>query len=192
MEKRRHKRYKPRERKARDVWLVILSVAAALYLAQSGVVTELLAATNASDYLASFIAGMFFTTLFTVAPAGVALVELANDAHPLLVALFGAAGAVVGDLILLAVVHGTIGADIKLFVRASFVERVAHILRSRYLHWTLPLIGGFLIASPLPDELGLTLLGLSSARIPVVVVVSYAANFVGIMLIVSAVLAVST
>jgi hypothetical protein len=45
-------------------------------------------------------------------------------------------------------------------------------------------LGAFIIASPLPDELGLTLMGMSKVRLAVLVPVSFVMNAVGIYLLV--------
>lgn len=173
---------KVRERLARDFWLLVLSIMFAVYVAHENVVPSLLAMAHSGEYLASFIAGMFFTSLFTIAPAAVALGTLSLQADPFLVALFGAAGAVAGDLILFLFVEGTLADDFNaLFAKRKWAHRLGHAVRSPLMRWVMPIIGALVIASPLPDELGVALLGLSHLRLTIFIPISFAMNFLGIL-----------
>ena len=62
---------------------------------------------------------------------------------------------------------------------------VRSLLRSRYIAWTLPIIGVFILASPLPDELGVSLLGISKISEAKFIFISYVSNAVGILMIAS-------
>ncbi len=174
---------KIRERLARDFWLVIISIGVALYLAEQNIVPGLIALAHSGEYLASFVAGMFFTSLFTIAPAGVALAELSLRASPFLVALFGATGAVVGDLILFTFVRGTLASDLNALLGRVWTHRLSHAVRSPLMRWVMPILGALVIASPLPDELGVTMLGLSHLRLAIFIPISFVMNFLGIILV---------
>jgi hypothetical protein len=54
-----------------------------------------------------------------------------------------------------------------------------------YFGWLAPVVGALVIASPLPDELGITLLGIARLRNWQFVVLSFIFNFAGIFAIVS-------
>lgn len=174
---------KIRERLARDFWLLVLSIVGAIYIASEDVVPALLAMAHTGDYLASFVAGMFFTSLFTIAPASVALGALSLQADPFLVAMFGAAGAVAGDLILFLFVRGTLSDDFNALLGKKFSHRLSHAVHSRLMRWVMPIIGALVIASPLPDELGVALLGFSHLRLAFFIPISYVMNFLGIILV---------
>ena len=70
----------------RDLAIIAVSVAVAVLLARLGVVEKFMVFAGGFKILASFVAGMFFTSIFTTAPAMVALVVLARDFPPLWVA----------------------------------------------------------------------------------------------------------
>ncbi|HEY4478659.1 MAG TPA: hypothetical protein VI775_02350, partial [Candidatus Paceibacterota bacterium] len=53
-----------------------------------------------------------------------------------------------------------------------------------FLKWLSPLIGAFIIASPLPDELGVALLGMSKIRIAVLIPLSFTMNILGIYILI--------
>jgi hypothetical protein len=51
------------------------------------------------------------------------------------------------------------------------------------MKWISPILGALIIASPLPDEFGLALLGLSRTRISILIPVSFIMNFLGVYLL---------
>src|SRR3989338_283651 len=84
----------------RDLALVIFSVFIAVILAKTGALQDLITSTQEVRFIGSFIAGIFFTSVFTTAPAIVALGEIAYANSVISTALLGGMGALVGDLII--------------------------------------------------------------------------------------------
>src|SRR3990172_5076652 len=83
----------------RDIGAIVLSVFVAIFITESGIINHVLASTE-SHIIGSFIAGIFFTSIFTAVPATVVLVEIVGVNSVLVVALFGAVGALLGDLVI--------------------------------------------------------------------------------------------
>lgn len=168
-----------------DLVNVGVSVLIAWFLISSGALSDVLASTSAGMVFESFVVGIFFTSAFTLAPSAIFLGELSHHISPWEVALFGALGAMCGDLILFLFIRDRLASDIK----ALFPKRaVRHFLNSFHLgfwKWLAPLLGALIIASPLPDELGLSLLGLSRTRLAVLLPVAFVMNFLGILLVAS-------
>ena len=164
-----------------DLIAVSASVFLAWFLISSGALANLLAATDAGKIFESFVVGFFFTSAFTLAPAAVFLAELSQIISPWTVAFFGALGAMCGDLVLFLFIRDRLANDIKaLFPKAA----VRHFLNSFHLgfwKWLAPILGALIIASPLPDEFGVSLLGLSRTRIAVLLPVAFVMNFLGIL-----------
>ncbi len=133
--------------------------------------------------LASLIAGLFFTSFFTTAPAIVMLGQLAQESNPFLVAVLGAFGAVAGDYVLFWFVRHRIAHDASVLMKGPRWKWFLHVLHRRYFRRVLPVIGALVIASPLPDELGLALLGISSIKTRAFFLVSYFMNALGILII---------
>lgn len=136
-----------------------------------------------SDILASFFAGMFFTSVTTTTPAMAFLGELSLQSSPVAVALVGGLGAVVGDYVIFAFVRDRIGDDIAYLLKRTGSPRFFKLFHRRSFKRLLPFIGGLIIASPLPDELGLTFMGIAKMPTSRFLVISYAFNTVGILLI---------
>jgi len=59
------------------------------------------------------------------------------------------------------------------------------LFRSPYFSWLLPFIGATIIALPVPDEIGVSMLGLSKIRPWQFFIVTFALNSLGIFVIVS-------
>ncbi|MEK7107132.1 MAG: hypothetical protein AAB899_03005 [Patescibacteria group bacterium] len=168
----------------RDTAIITLSVFAAVILVKTEVLVNILTATQEWELLGSFIAGMFFTSVFTTAPAIVALGEIARANSVLLTAIFGGAGAVIGDLIIFRFIRDRFSEHlIELIGHRKAGRKVSALLHLRFFRWFTFVVGGLIIASPLPDELGISLLGFSKMKMLWFIPISFTFNCIGILLI---------
>ncbi len=135
------------------------------------------------DIAGSFIAGTLFTSVFTTAPAIVILAELAQDTSSASVAFWGGLGAMAGDYVIFRLMRDRIAQDIEYILRLARAKKIITMLRTVRFRWMATIIGAAIIASPLPDELGLTLLGMSRVSSVVVLPLMFALNAGGIYLI---------
>ncbi|QQG42605.1 MAG: hypothetical protein HYW15_00030 [Candidatus Giovannonibacteria bacterium] len=170
-----------------DLAIMALSVLIAVILATTDILAKILASAQELKLLGSFIAGMFFTSVFTVAPAVVALGKIAQANSALQVAIFGAAGAVVGDLIIFRFVRDRLSGHLAELMRNRGVwKRISALFKLKSFRWVAFFVGGLIIASPLPDEAGVSLMGLSKIKTSWFIPLSFAFNFAGILLIAAA------
>lgn len=167
----------------KDATIVVLSVLIAIILAKTGVFVDILASSKKLELFGSFIAGMFFTSIFTAAPATVVLAEIAQVNSIYLTALFGGLGALIGDMIIFRFVKNRLSEDILYLLKKSKSERFISIFRLKIFRWSMGFLGALVIASPLPDELGLVMLGFSKIKISLFIPVSFLLNFLGILAI---------
>ena len=174
-------RIRARHNLKEDLVAIGASVILAWFLISSGVLADLLVATDAGKIFESFVVGIFFTSAFTLAPAAVFLAELSQTISPWTVALFGALGAMCGDLILFLFIRDRLAGDIKALFPKAMVRRFLNSFHLGFWKWLAPLLGALIIASPLPDEFGVSLLGLSWVRIAVLLPVAFVMNFLGIL-----------
>lgn len=166
-----------------DVFFIVLSVAAAVLIARAGVVHAFVDSFQHVRYLGSFVAGVFFTSVFTVAPSVAVLGELAQDNSVVLVALSGGLGAVVGDYVIFRFIRDRFSEDVKFLLRFSGVRRFPAIFKTKLSRSVVPLIGALVIASPLPDEIGLAMLGFSGIGSRAFLITSFVCNSLGILAI---------
>lgn len=121
--------------------------------------------------------------MFTIAPATVILGELAQELPLAGVTILGGVGAACGDFILFRFVRDRIAQDLA-YVRTLPQAHQRHaILRSHIPRFVWPLLGALIIASPLPDELGILLMGLSRMNARTFFPISIVLNSLGILLI---------
>ncbi len=167
-----------------DTAMIMFSVLVAVMLIKTQFLAKILTSTQELEILGSFIAGMFFTSIFTTAPAIVTLGEIAQTNSIILTAFVGALGAVVGDLIIFHFVRDRFSEHlIHLIGNKGGLPRLKILFKLRFFKWLTFLVVGLIIASPLPDELGISLLGFSKIRLSLFIPLSLTFNFLGILLI---------
>ncbi len=166
-----------------DAFAIVASVWAAWAIVHFDLVSAALERAGDGVLWASLVAGLFFTSLITTAPAIAVLGELTLEANIFTVALVGALGAVLGDYIIFAFVRDRVSQDAAYLLRGPRFRRMFHIFTQPHFRRVLPVVGALIIASPLPDELGLTLLGFAHIDRRYFFAVSYCMNFLGIVLI---------
>lgn len=166
-----------------DLSAILASIFLAFVFAKTGIFERLIVEGGEITLLTNFIAGMFFTSAFTTAPAMVVLGEIAQSGSLWLVATVGALGAVFGDFLIFFFFRERLSRTTKSFLTIPKYRRFFHIFHHKFFRFLTPLLGAVIIASPLPDELGLAVMGLSKLRLSVFLPLSFAANFVGILLI---------
>ncbi len=138
-------------------------------------------------YIGAFIAGILFVFTFTIATGAVILFVLAESLSPIEIGIIAGFGAVVGDFIIFRFIKNGLAQEIEsLYSNLDHNNHLKKVLHSKYFSWTLPVIGAILIASPLPDEIGVSLMGISKMKTYQFLLVSFVLNAIGIFLIVSA------
>ncbi len=167
-----------------DVIIIALGILVTIVLVKLGLINALVISLGDYSALASFVAGIFFTSTFTIAPASVAIINIASHAPIPVVATWAALGAMLGDLILFFFIRDRFAEDLKSAIGKSRVKHVLHSFHFGFMKWLSPVLGAVIIASPLPDELGLSLMGISRVKVAVLIPISYVMNFVGVYLIV--------
>lgn len=166
-----------------DLALIFISIIVAGNLASSNFLTFILKDGYDIKFISSFIAGLFFTSVFTVAISAVALAKIATTTSIWSVVLFGGLGAVIGDLIIFLFVEKRLDADMNEIIKGPKHKKLRNILRSRIFKFVMPLIGALVIASPLPDEIGIAMMGFSKMSPKYFVPISFLANALGILII---------
>lgn len=167
----------------RDFTLVILSIFVAILLVRTHAIDSILYAAQNVKLLGIFVAGLFFTSAFTTPLSIAALGEMSLTTPIWQVALTGACGALVGDLIIFSFIRDTFAKDVSDFLKAHPQKKLRSLFKYRIFRWLTAFGGALVIASPLPDEVGLAMMGFSRMSIAILVPVSFVMNFVGILLI---------
>jgi hypothetical protein len=164
---------------------VAISCLIAVFLASNEAFKSWLLHLGSLEYIGALIAGSLFVSSFTTAISIVVIGIMAENINPMALALIGGVGAVMGDYLVFKLVKSHLSEELAILFGKSGTLYVKHVLSSHYIAWLLPIIGAFIIASPLPDELGVSLLGLSKMSEAKFILISYISNAVGILMIAS-------
>ena len=129
-------------------------------------------------YFGIFLAGVLYAYGFTSPPATALLLLLAADKNIFLGALIGGLGSLVADMFIFKTINYSFRQEIKF----------ATMERKKYLSflpkYVFTILGALIIASPLPDELGVSLLAFDkNLSIKYFSVISYILNTLGIFFI---------
>lgn len=167
-----------------DTAIILLSVFTSIILAKTGILAKILTLTKGLEIIGSFTAGMFFTSIFTTSLAIVALGEIARVNGILSTAILGGVGAVIGDLIIFRFIRDRFSEHLlELAQHKKIWKKFRTLLKLRYFRWFTFFASGLIIASPLPDELGISLLGFSKMRMRWFIPLSFLFNSAGILII---------
>jgi len=114
------------------------------------------------DYAVTFIVGVFFAYGLTAAPATAILLILAKEQNIFLATLVGGLGALVGDLLIFNFIRFSLMDEIELISKEKIFFDIGQRLPTFFKRYLVPVLSGFIIASPLPDEIGVALLATST------------------------------
>lgn len=172
--------------KYKNLTLVFISILVALILSKLEIFHSFILGLGSFGYLSAFFAGMLFVSTFTLAEGAIILFILAQNLSAWEIGLIAGLGAVVGDMTIFRFIKDNLTSElVSIYNHLDHKHHLAKLLHSKYFHWSLPVIGALIIASPLPDELGVTLLGISKMKTYKFVITSFILNSIGIFLVVS-------
>jgi uncharacterized membrane protein YdjX (TVP38/TMEM64 family) len=169
----------------KDGILVAASLVAAYAVMQSNVVDSVMSVSSGWYVLTAFVAGIFFTSVFTTAPAIAILAKLGTLHNPFIIAGVGAVGSYLGDLVIFRFLKDHLAANVTLMIESKEKGegRLSHLLHQRFFRWSLAFLGALIIASPFPDEIGLALMGVSDISGKRFAAISLTFNALGILII---------
>lgn len=165
--------------------LIILSVSAYFLFSNSNVQSFVHQAEGLS-YLGIFIAGFLFSFGFTT-PFAIGFFIIANPQNIYLAALIGGFGAMLADLTIFKIIRFSFMNEFNRLRKGVVIKDINKVLSSRLLShikvYLLYAFAGIIIASPLPDEVGVSMLaGLTKVKTRVLVIISFLMNSLGIFI----------
>ena len=167
----------------KNLTLLFVSIVLAIVLSRFQPLHDFLLHLGNLGLLGAFLGGMLFVWILTM-PTGLLILLTLNETMPSFELAFVATiGALIGDLTIFRFVRDDLIDEAKEVYEHFGGSHLTHILHSKYFHWTLPVIGAVIIASPFPDEIGVSLMGISKMKTYKFVVISLILNFIGIYLV---------
>lgn len=177
--------HKYRGWKFKNTAFLVVSLVILIYFADSHVVRKTIETIGSFGYFGAVVTGLFFVSTFTVVPAMVVLYNLAENFNPFLVAILAGLGAVTGDYIIFRFLKDKVFNELKPLFYKLKGGYLVKIFRTPYFAWLTPLIGAAIIASPLPDEMGVGILGVSKMKSWQFLLLSFFLNATGIFIVVT-------
>ena len=137
-------------------------------------------------YFGAFIAGVMFTYSFTAGVATAIFLIIGHGNNLIVSGLIGGLGALLGDLAIFKILRGYFKEEISKLGQEKIIMLFSQNARAEAIlkHYALPILGAIIIASPLPDELGVSLFAMDKiVKTKLFVVMSYVLNTAGIFVI---------
>lgn len=185
--------------KYHNILFLALSFVVAFYMLKNSQIVSFIEGLGIIGYPASIIGGILFSYGITTAPAIAILFNLSETHNPILIALIGAIGSVIGNYMIFKFVRdnlldeiNTLSKEMKtltkpvstLFFWEELRVRIWRtISRSKIWQMIIPVIAGFILASPLPDEIGVAIFGAVKFDPKKFFAISYILHFIGILAI---------
>lgn len=161
------------------------SVGIAWYLIKGGYFESWVNTILPHRFLAEILAGAFYTSFLTSPIAIAMFFVLAKSENPIILSLLAGVGAAALDFLMVKLLRDNLNKDLTLLTRQFKLNLAKKFLKLLKLDFLIPLIGALIIASPLPDELGLYLMGTSKLKNYQIIAITYILNTAGILLIVT-------
>jgi uncharacterized membrane protein YdjX (TVP38/TMEM64 family) len=168
--------------------LLIFSIIIAIILFYSGKnYTPVHNSILSLGYVGSFFIGLFYAYGFTAPSATAILLILAKEQSIILTGLIAGLGAILSDLLIFLFIRYSFSDEIDKLEKEKiikYLEKEERIIFGHYRKYVLPVFAGFLIASPLPSEIGIALIAtLKKVSIKRFIILAYLLHTFGILLI---------
>ena len=167
--------------KHQNISLFVASLIILYIFSKSPIFSNFFHLVDQFPYLAAIVSGILFASTFTAIAGGLIIIHLASFINPVALIILAGLGAVSCDAFMFLFFKKNISQEINhVYKELNHHDHFKKIAHTKYFAWTLPVIGAIIIASPLPDELGISLLGLSQTTTARFLIISLASHIFGI------------
>ncbi len=174
---------------------ILFSILFLTYLfLHTGVLHEWVRHIGNFGYISAFLIGIFFVSTFTVVPATAILFFLAEQLGIVPVSILAGFGGMVGDYTIFKFIKDDLLHELRsLFNRVAGENflKIHWIAQTKYFVWLNPVIGALLIASPLPDELGIGILSVYKLDTRQFLLLTLILDTIGIFVLLSSISAIA-
>lgn len=139
---------------------------------------------TSTGYIGTFLAGILYVYGFTAAPATAILLILAKEQNIFLAGFIAGFGALTGDLLIFKFIRWSFADEIEKLSKEKLFNHFNNKPPKLFKKYLIPVLAGVIIASPLPDEIGVTLLaGATKISTKMFSAISYVLNTSGIFVV---------
>lgn len=169
---------------SRGLLFLGIGILFAIFLSQSQLFQYFMISLESYGYLGAFIAGALFVSTLTVATGAFMLITLSHSMPPLWLSIFAGIGATCGNYLIFLFIKDHFLHQHSMHRKKGRVEH-HHKQWAKHGHWLLPFLGVVILASPLPDELGILFLSIYRMKPYQFVAISFLLKVGGIFLLVT-------
>ncbi|OGJ12448.1 hypothetical protein A3K82_02830 [Candidatus Pacearchaeota archaeon RBG_19FT_COMBO_34_9] len=150
------------------LFLLIIFIILAYYLFTRPFVSEWFNSVQRFSYVGILFAG-FLTALGFTAPFGIGLLTKMIPSNILIGALIGGIGATIADMFIFKTIKFSFMDEFKRLKKTRIIKKIEEIVKKKKQvlvhHYLLYIFAGIILATPLPDELGVSMLaGLTTIK----------------------------
>lgn len=169
------------------VFGLIIAIILTYIIFRNPAVSGFISSMGKLSYLGIFAAGMLFAFGFT-APFSVGFFISLNPSNIWIAAIIGGLGALISDLIIFRLIKVLFEDEFKRLRNSKTFVRITKLIerniKEKIKIYLMYAFAGILIASPLPDEVGITMLaGLTKISAKNLALISFVLNTFGILIL---------
>lgn len=172
--------------KYKGLTLIFISILLTIFLSKYNFLNEFLFNLRDTPFLGSFLAGILYVSASTAVLGILMLADLAQTSSPIEIALIAGLGGAVADFVLFRFFKGDLINEITPIYNRLGGRHITRLMYHKYFRWSLPIVGAIIIASPFPDELGISLMGLTKIKNYQFIILSLILDIGGVFLLISA------
>lgn len=118
-----------------------------------------------AGYLGAFVGGMLYVSSFTAAFGALLLISMTESVPIIPLCILAGLGGLVGDLLIFRFIRSELKSELHHLYHKFGGQFISQLFkRNKPLNWLMPIMGALIIASPLPDEIGVSMLGVSRIK----------------------------
>lgn len=172
--------------KYKGLTLVFISILLTILLSKYNILNDGLFNLRHIPFIGSFLAGILYVSASTAALGILMLSDLSETLHPIEISIIAGLGSAISDFVIFRFFRGNLLGEITPIYNRLGGKHLTRLMYHKSFRWSLPIIGAFIIASPFPDELGITLMGISKIKTYQFFILSFVLDAAGIFVLVSA------
>jgi len=174
-----------RNYKYKNLTLVFISILLAIFLSRFNFFNQALFNLRHIPFLGSFLAGILYVSTSTAALGILIIYDLSKTLSPIELAIVVGLGASFADFAIFRFFKNGLLEEITPIYNRLGGKHISELMKHRYFRWSLPIIGAIIIASPFPDEIGISLMGLTKIKNYQFILLCLALDISGVFLLIS-------
>jgi len=171
------------------LFILIILILLAYYIFTRPFISEWIELFNRLGYFGVFLSGILISPGFT-APFGIGLLSRINPSSILLATVIAGFGATIADLVIFKTIKFSFMDEFERLEKTKLFQEIENIVKKKksvlIRHYLLYIFAGLVLATPLPDEVGVSMLaGLTTIKPLKLAIISFIIHSFAIFVILS-------